>query len=194
MPKDDNVGDRFKRINEDGVSVEATKGKTYPNGWQPGATWDGRSGENLLEQHYNEEDDRAHLTSLVDAFKDPRYIKVEDKPLFLVYRAGNLPDPLRTTTVWREEASKLGVGDIYLCRVESMNDERNVEPASQGFDAAVDFQPDWSQLRRPFRPLRRSAWQLLLRNLGLAEQASGVHRVYEYADVVNKMLSRPAPP
>lgn len=152
--------------------------------------WDGRSGDNLLVQNYSDSDDREHIASLAEAFRDPRYIRVQDKPLFLVYRAGNMPDPHRTTTIWREEAHKLGIGDLYLCRVESFTSERNIEPQSQGFDAAVDFQPDWSQLGPA---LQRSAWHRLVRTLGLAERAYGDHRIYEYAEVVEKMLSRPAP-
>jgi lipopolysaccharide biosynthesis protein len=150
--------------------------------------WDGRSGDKLLEQHYNEEDDRAHIASLVDAFKDSRYIRVDDKPLFLVYRAGNLPDPLRTTTIWREEASKLGISDIYLCRVESLSSERNIDPRKQGFDAAVDFQPDWSKLREP---IKKSPWWKLGRHF--AERAFEENLIFDYATVIELMLQRSQP-
>jgi len=152
--------------------------------------WDGRSGENLLVQNYGDVDDRNHIASLVEAFQDPRYIRVQDKPLFLVYRAGNMPDPHRTTTIWREEARKLGIDDLYLCRVESFSNERDIEPQSQGFDAAVDFQPDWSHLGSA---LQRSPWHRIIQALGFAGRAYGEHRIYEYADIVEKMLSRPAP-
>lgn len=152
--------------------------------------WDGRSGENLLVQHYSDEDDRAHLAWLTKAFQDSRYIRVQGKPLFLVYRAGNIPDPLHTTTIWREEAAKLGVGDLFLCRVESFTSERGIEPKSQGFDAAVDFQPDWSKLGQS---LQQSIQWRLGRRLGLAEQAFGEHRIFDYATVVEHMLARPRP-
>jgi lipopolysaccharide biosynthesis protein len=152
--------------------------------------WDGRSGENLLEQHYGDEDDRAHMAWLAGAFRDPRYIRVQDRPLFLVYRAGNIPDPLRTTGIWREEAARLGIGEIYLCRVESLVGERNIDPLSQGFDAAIDFQPDWSYLGQP---LQRSSWWQIARKLGLAERAYGEHRIFDYSAIAKKMLERPAP-
>jgi lipopolysaccharide biosynthesis protein len=152
--------------------------------------WDGRSGTTLLEQNYSLEDDRAHMQWLADAFRDPRYIRVEGKPLFLVYRAGLLPDPKRTTEVWREEAAKLGIGEIYLSRVESFSIEQNIDPQSQGFDAAVDFQPDWT-----FRgqPLKRSTWWNLSRQLNLSEKAYGEHQIFEYTAIVKRMLRRSQP-
>ena len=64
--------------------------------------WDGRDRQVLLTQNYNDADDRAHLQALASAFADPRYLRVDNKPLFLVYRAHRLPEPKRTTDVWRE--------------------------------------------------------------------------------------------
>ena len=82
------------------------------------------------------------------AFDDPRYIRVDGKPLFLVYRASRLPDPVATTCLWREEALRLGIGELYLCRVESFATEK-CDPAALGFDAAVEFAPDWEHLGEP---------------------------------------------
>jgi lipopolysaccharide biosynthesis protein len=108
--------------------------------------WDGRSGEVLLEQCYSAADDRAHIEWLLLAFEDRRYFRVGGKPLFLVYRASLLPDPRRTTEIWRETARRCGAGELYLCRVESLAEEAHVNPSEQGFDAAVEFQPDWTTL------------------------------------------------
>ena len=63
--------------------------------------WDGSDDEILLEQIYSEQDDRDHLLSLLTAFRDPRYIRIEGKPLFLVYRTSALPHPARTAEIWR---------------------------------------------------------------------------------------------
>ncbi len=153
--------------------------------------WDGRTGVKLLEQNYCDDDDLAHIRWLAQVFEDPRYIHVEGKPLFLVYRSSLMPEPARTTTIWREEAQKLGLGDLYLCRVESLTKERNINPASHGFDAAVDFQPDWSYFSRP---LRRSLFWAVARSLGLSEKAYGKHRVFDYCSVVNRMRERPSVP
>jgi lipopolysaccharide biosynthesis protein len=153
-------------------------------------SWDGRHGQVLVEQRYDEQDDLQHIRWLAEAFRDRRYIRVGDRPLFLVYRAGRLPDPRRTAEIWRAEARRLGIGELYLCRVESIGGESG-DPAAIGFDAAVDFQPDWHHLGRPQRrgPLRRALWKA-----GLLRSAFQLHRVYDYAAVVERMLRRPAPP
>jgi hypothetical protein len=152
--------------------------------------WDGRSGERLIRHEYSDEDDRRHLQWLARAFQDERYIRVHGKPLFLVYRALRLPDPLRTTEIWREEAQRLGVGELFLCRVESFTDEHS-DPAPLGFDAAVEFQPDWTRLGTPFR--RGRHWNLL-RKLGLSSPVYRRHRVYDYESVVQGMLEKRLPP
>lgn len=89
--------------------------------------WDGGDKHILLEQKYSAQDDLAHIQSLIPAFRDERYIRVNGKPLFLVYRAELIPDPVRTAAIWREAAIKAGVGDLYLARVESYDSvHRNI--------------------------------------------------------------------
>src|SRR5262249_42423691 len=110
--------------------------------------WDGNEQDILMAQAYSPEDDRAHLRALAAAFRDPRYIRVQGRPLFLVYRVSRLPDPPATARAGRDEAHALGLGELYLCNVESVRSER-VDPRLIGFDAAVEFQPDWRNLGQP---------------------------------------------
>jgi lipopolysaccharide biosynthesis protein len=107
-----------------------------------GRRWDGLEKQILLEQTYSPDDDLAHIRSLLRAFDDKRYIRVAGKPIFLVYRIGSLPNASATADVWREEAFKAGIGDIFLCTVESNFPGSRVNPLEIGFDAAVEFQPD----------------------------------------------------
>ncbi|NJP10528.1 MAG: glycosyl hydrolase [Leptolyngbyaceae cyanobacterium RU_5_1] len=151
--------------------------------------WDGRSRDILVGQNYCEADDRDHIRSLADAFRDRRYIRIHGKPLFLVYRAARIPDPLKATSVWREEAQRLGIGELYLCKVESFPEEHG-DPTVTGFDAAIEFQPDWKHLGAPLQ--RGKEWSLA-RKLGLSQAAFGKHRVHEYATVVERMLQKPIP-
>jgi hypothetical protein len=102
--------------------------------------WDGKDQEILMKQEYSEQDDRVHIQSLLPLFADERYIRVNGKPLMLVYRTDNLPDPARTAAIWRKEARNAGVGELYLCRVESFV---KGGPHEIGFDASVEFAPDW---------------------------------------------------
>ncbi len=136
--------------------------------------WDGRSGEVLIGQAYNHEDDREHMRYLAPIFADERYIRVGGRPLFLVYRANRMPDPKKTADIWREEARSLGIGEIYLCRVESFPDE-HADPGEIGFDASVEFQPDWTQL-------------------GNKLSLDIDHSVYDYGDIAGRMLAKPPVP
>lgn len=151
--------------------------------------WDGRTSEVLIRQEYSPDDDLNHVRSLVPAFCDHRHIRVENKPLFLVYHAGNLPDPRRTTDTWRAEALRLGVGELFLCRVESnFRDERG-DPHPLGFDAAVEFQPDVFALGSPLR--RGPTWHTLVR-WGLSPQAYERQHIWSYPEVMTRMLAKPA--
>lgn len=148
--------------------------------------WDGASDEVLIRQEYSEADDRAHIRHLLPAFADPRAVRVDGRPLFLVYRASRLPDVRRTTDVWRDEVTRAGLGEPYLCRVE--NDVNLGDPRELGFDAAVDFQPDFAHLGQP---LRRSLGSRAIRRLRLTRPVYRRHRVFDYATFVGRMQGRP---
>ncbi len=150
--------------------------------------WDGLTSEVLVAQQYSEEDDRLHLQWLLEAFADDRYVKIDGKPVFLVYRASRMPDVRRTVEVWREEAARAGV-DLYLCRVELDGRDKG-DPTGLGFDAAVEFQPDFTDLGRPLwrRPIHRAA-----RRVFHPRSAYRRHRVFDYPAFVDRMLERPAP-
>jgi glycosyltransferase involved in cell wall biosynthesis len=103
--------------------------------------WDGNDREILMKQEYSEEDDIRHIRALLPVFEDKRYIRIDGKPVFLVYRTESMPNPARTAELWRDEARKAGIGEIYLCRVESF---AKGDPHEINFDAAVEFAPDWA--------------------------------------------------
>ena len=100
--------------------------------------WDGREQEILLKQEYSPQGDLAFIQGLLPVLSDRRYIRVKGKPLLLVYRTESLPNPKKTAEAWRQQAIKAGIGDLYLCRVESFSD---AEPEDIGFDAACQFPP-----------------------------------------------------
>jgi len=152
--------------------------------------WDGGQNEVLLEQSYHEADDRAHLQALAPALADPRYLKVNGKSVLLVYRAGALPDPRRTAEVWREEAARLGLGDLHLCRVESIDLDRS-DPRRLGFDAAVEFQPD--DMRLP-RRINLSRLGRGVRRLLRPGSAYRHNYIYEYSDLAERAIRQPAKP
>lgn len=147
--------------------------------------WDGSEDEVLMAQTYDDEDDLAHMQHLVEAFQDPRYIRVGRAPLFLVYKSDELPDVTRTIKTWRAEARRLGIDRLYLCRVNSTRTNR-VDPVLQGFDAAVDFQPDLRVAVKPGIGFRVAG------RLGI-RRGRYRHFVLDYAKFIERMQARPNP-
>ena len=80
-----------------------------------------------------------------------RYIRVDGRPLFLVYRAALSARSEATADTWREECMQAGIGEIFLCNVRLVRHRRS---AGIGFDAAVEFQPN---LRPLLGSTRRSS-------------------------------------
>jgi lipopolysaccharide biosynthesis protein len=106
--------------------------------------WDGSESEILLKQEYSEEDDLNHINHLISIFKDDRYIKVDGKPIFIIYRLKLFPDLEKTIKIWREEVKKAGFPDLYLGF--SQNYDLQFEPTTKGFDFAFEFQPNFGRL------------------------------------------------
>jgi lipopolysaccharide biosynthesis protein len=109
--------------------------------------WDGRAEDVLQAQTYSPEDDLAHIRELLPAFADRRYLRIEGKPLFIVYQARDLPDPEATVACWRAEAARAGLPGLYLLTVETGWDA-GWDATEVGFDAKVLFQPQFSLLTK----------------------------------------------
>jgi hypothetical protein len=139
----------------------------------------------LISQKYSEKDDLIHIRNLIPAFKDPRYIRINGKPLFLVYRAESLPNPTRTAELWRQEVRKAGFRDVCLARVEGF--ERNKDPEQIGFDVAVEFAPDWRILKKNIYAATGSGFHAFWRKLKLALEGTSL---VDYQDMVSYMLKK----
>jgi len=157
--------------------------------------WDGRTGEILIEQHSSEKDDRNHIKYLIESiFSDSRYITVNKKPLFLIYRANLFPNIKKTIEIWREEADKAALDGLYLCRVESHPDETG-DPTIKGFDAAVEFQPNWNYLGTPInRNFNFRILNKILKKLNFERGIYFKHKIFEYETIVERMKQRPSVP
>ena len=105
-------------------------------------TWDGDRGARdvLQPQSYSPEDHVRHARHLCRAFADERYVTIDDRPVFLVYRLDHVPDPQRAVATWRETvAAELG-RDLYVAAVESSSTVLGTY-ADLDLDAVVEFMP-----------------------------------------------------
>jgi hypothetical protein len=102
-------------------------------------TWHGAPNRMLMEQTYpGPEDDLAHFAYLRKAFEDPRYVKIDGRPVLFIYQAGNLPEPARFVEEWQKMAHDAGLGGLYL--VAFLGEHEYWSQVSDGFDAAVYFE------------------------------------------------------
>lgn len=103
-------------------------------------TWTG-STEVLADQDYGEEADwKEHFEFLLTAFKDKRYIRVENKPLFLIYDPGDIPKCEEMLVYWQKLAGQNGLDGIYIG--QTLNRFNN--PPLKGFDAHIEFEPGYT--------------------------------------------------
>lgn len=103
--------------------------------------WHAAENRILKKQTYpGPEDDQAHFDSIVSAFRDDRYLQVDGKPVFYVFRPEELPDARAFVDRWQTMARAAGLDGLYL--VAEVSDllgrgQRYTTTASDGFDAGV---------------------------------------------------------
>lgn len=142
--------------------------------------WDGRSGEILIAQTYDPGEDPALIAAFARHFADPRYIRIEGRPLLFVYRASLIPDTVATLARWRRLFETNHGERPILVMAQSFDD---VDPRPLGFDAAVEFPPH--KLARLLEPITE--------RLELFDEEFSAE-VYRYEDIALRSLLEPRPP
>lgn len=149
--------------------------------------WDGQERRVLIEQDTDRYDPDAHFEYLGKAFFDPRYIRIDGRPVFLIYRIDQFSDIRSTIGQWRAKAQSMGLPGIYLCAVRShMHSLDDAETVALGFDAIVGFEPHSTTLR-PQRAAS-SAHSVIPRALNLFRRRDCI--VYDYAALVRAAMER----
>lgn len=101
--------------------------------------WDGSDNDIIFEQKHTDEDDLAFLETIKPILTDKRYIRIDGKPLLMIYRPNLFPDIKATVAKWGDYALKIGIGELYLVMSHSFE---HMNPRSFGFDAASEFAPN----------------------------------------------------
>lgn len=100
--------------------------------------WDGQEHDILIKQVHNEKTDKKFIQEMIGMFNDSRYIKIDGKPLLLVYRIDLFPKPYKTIKRWKQICKDAGIGDIHVSIVQSFG---IVDHRIYGADSAVEFPP-----------------------------------------------------
>lgn len=104
--------------------------------------WDGGNHELLIEQKFSEEDFAALAEDLLPFFKDSRYIRINERPVFIVYRPALFDKELfkKFAAYLKEFGKNHGVGEPYLIATKQFGFWDN--PADWGLDAVMEFEID----------------------------------------------------
>jgi lipopolysaccharide biosynthesis protein len=111
--------------------------------------WHGAPNRLLVEQTYpGREDHERHFNALLPAFRDRRYVRVDEKPVFMIYKPEQIPDTIRTLEFWRTMARDAGLPGLHLV---AEHPDPQWDPATLGFDAAIAIRlPPKRRLWRPW--------------------------------------------
>lgn len=103
--------------------------------------WDGRNHHVLIRQTHppTEESWKKHYDYLIKAWKDPRAIKVDGKPVFAIYRPQNIEKINEMLEYWRKLATNDGLPGLYF--IFQKGYEVPNRACLDVFDAVFQFQP-----------------------------------------------------
>lgn len=112
--------------------------------------WDGGNSEIIVEQDYGTEDGwKEHFEYLLPFFRDDRYITVDDKPLFLIYKPQEIPHLCAMVKLFRDEAKRNGFKDLCIM-VQNPDYFFGLEyRLGKEFDYQIKFQPFFGQCDKP---------------------------------------------
>jgi lipopolysaccharide biosynthesis protein len=106
--------------------------------------WDGGSREVLLPQDYADGWPETFARDIAPILADRRYVRLDGRPVLLVYRVMHIPEALVAFARLRAELRRLGVGEIHLGGGwVGFADDRELpgDPTELGLDAFFEFPP-----------------------------------------------------
>ena len=104
--------------------------------------WDGNESEILLAQNYSAQDAHDFIQYLIPFFKDPRHIRIDDRPVLFIYRPTSIPDTREYLDIWERECAKAGIKPPYVVAVLTRG---ATSPGAFGMDAGVErVLHDWT--------------------------------------------------
>ena len=139
--------------------------------------WDGNDDDILIGQTHSNEDSSEFLIHLMKYFDDERYIKIDGKPVLIIYRPNIIPKMRETLELWRNLMIKHGYPGIYLIGAQTFGYN---DPREDGFDSLMEFPPHTVKARDVNTELE-----------GLDEHYSG--KIYDYQDVVRNACEQTDP-
>jgi lipopolysaccharide biosynthesis protein len=102
-------------------------------------SWDGKHKEVLIDQVYGDEREwEEHFLYLLRFFKDDRYIKVDNKPVFLIYKSSDIKRCKDMIDYFNNRAKEHSFDGIYFVDTDRGLDKHD---KNNNFSAQVEFEP-----------------------------------------------------
>ena len=93
----------------------------------------GRGWKLLVKQTYpGPIDEESHFRAIEPAFHDARYIRIDGKPMFFIFRPDLIPEPKRFADHWRKLAERSGLPGLFLI---GRSPRSNLDMEAHGLDA-----------------------------------------------------------
>lgn len=144
-------------------------------------SWDGKSKEVIMPQSYgNKKDWEKHIQYLLPFFKDERYIKIDNKPVFVIYRTNYINDCDAIIAYWESICKENGFDGIYL--VEELNGFQ-FKPTCKKTSAVLEFEPIYTHIKS------KTVWKKAV--IKLKERLGIPYSKYSYAKTCKKIINRP---
>jgi hypothetical protein len=100
--------------------------------------WDGSEHEVIIAQRHSKDDHARVFEDLLRYIRDERYVRINGRPLIVVYRPDIIAELKALVAIWRRKATEAGLPGIYLVATNAFDFQR----ADQfGFDAICEFPP-----------------------------------------------------
>jgi hypothetical protein len=146
--------------------------------------WIGDEKEVLIKQEYSDKDDEEHANYLCEFFSDERYIKVDGRPVFVIYRPGDLPNATKTIDTIKRVAVDKGLKEPFLVASNSHLWD-NEQLLGFGFDSILNFRPQLGIL--PYANSDEFSWGRLKRNFKKYNLLNGKLKIFDYNEAVEIM-------
>ena len=100
--------------------------------------WHGLTDKILAEQTYpGEQDEKDYFAYLLPFFQDKRYIRIDNKPVFVIYDALDIPDIKQFILRLQKRALDAGLEGLYLMASNKNPDDMDYK--EMGFDAKMSY-------------------------------------------------------
>ena len=145
--------------------------------------WDGKEKEILQEQTYGGLKDAVnHFFYMLPFFNDNRYIRIEGKPVYLIYRPMQIPKVEEFIEIWNKLAKTAGLGGIYFIAMKSAFEQlpKNFW-REKGFNNELVFQPGTGKINK------LNVWKEL-NEFGADEHVNTQAIVVDYEKASNLMM------